>query len=97
MVYDEAALRHLVDALHAGAGLPLLASYPREIVGRLVDFAGFNGVAPRLSIAAVDQAWSSMFACRAPLIAGGLDADVLEADALDGDALEADSLAPRIV
>jgi hypothetical protein len=62
VVYDEPSLRYLIDELHAGSGLPLLASGPQEIIGRIVDFAGFNGEPPRLTIATIDQAWSSMFA-----------------------------------
>ncbi|MYM23079.1 ATP-binding protein [Duganella sp. FT135W] len=61
VVYDDAAQRYLLDELHAGSGLPLLACYPREIVGRVADFAGFTGEPARLSIAALDQAWISMF------------------------------------
>ncbi|MET0319113.1 MAG: ATP-binding protein [Duganella sp.] len=62
VLYDDAALRYLMDELHVGSGLPLLAGYPQEIVGRIVDFAGFNGQPPRLTVAALDQAWTSMFA-----------------------------------
>lgn len=62
VAYDEAALRYLLDELHAGAGLPLLACYPREIVGRVADFAGYMGEPARMSVAALDQAWISMFA-----------------------------------
>jgi energy-coupling factor transporter ATP-binding protein EcfA2 len=77
VAYDEAALRYLLDELHAGAGLPLLACYPREIAGRVADFAGFMGEPARLSIAALDQAWISMFAgCDLP--DHGVDADQLE-------------------
>ncbi|TFW22261.1 ATP-binding protein [Duganella callida] len=63
VLYDEAALRYLLDELHAGSALPLLACYPREIIGRVADFAGFMGEPARISIAALDQAWTSMFAC----------------------------------
>ncbi|MYM80368.1 ATP-binding protein [Duganella sp. FT50W] len=62
VAYDEAALRYLLDELHAGAGLPLLACYPREIVGRVVDFAAYLGEPARLSPASLEQAWVSMFA-----------------------------------
>jgi len=62
VAYDEAAGRYLLDELHAGSGLPLLACYPREIVDRVADFAGFMGEPARLSIATLDQAWISMFA-----------------------------------
>lgn len=73
VVYDEASLRYLIDELHAGSGLPLLASCPHEILGRIVDFAGFNGTPPRLTIATVDQAWSSMFADCEPVASGAAD------------------------
>ena len=59
---DDAGLRYLIEELHRGSGQPLLASYPREILGRIADFAGYAGQAPRLTVAALDQAWSSMFA-----------------------------------
>jgi len=62
VVFDDAALRYLVEELHAGSAQPLLASYPREILGRVIDFAGYAGEPPRLTIAALDQAWVSMFA-----------------------------------
>jgi energy-coupling factor transporter ATP-binding protein EcfA2 len=68
VAYDEDALRHLLDELHAGSRLPLLACYPGEIAGRIADFAGFMGEPPRLSIAALEQAWISMFAtCEADI------------------------------
>lgn len=59
---DEAALDYLIEQLHAGSGEPLLASYPRDILARIADFAGFAGEPPRLTVAALDQAWISMFA-----------------------------------
>lgn len=62
IAYDEAAVEHLITRLHAPAGRPLLASYPRELLGRIADFASFAGAAPRLTVAALEQAWISMFA-----------------------------------
>lgn len=62
IAFDEAALHYLVEQLHAGSGEPLLASYPRDILGRIADFAGFAGEPARLTEAALDQAWISMFA-----------------------------------
>lgn len=62
---DEAALRYLVEELHGASGEPLLASFPAELLGRIADFAGFAGSAPQLTVAALDQAWSSMFAAGA--------------------------------
>lgn len=65
MACDEAALSYLMTQLHGG-GQPLLASYPAELLGRVADFAGYAGVAPTLTVAALDQAWSSMFASCEP-------------------------------
>jgi energy-coupling factor transporter ATP-binding protein EcfA2 len=62
LVFDEGALRHLIEELHAGSGQPLLASYPSELLGRICDFAGFAGAPARLTVAALEQAWISMFA-----------------------------------
>ena len=62
IAYDEEAVEYLVTRLHAPSGRPLLASYPRELLGRIADFAGFAGGAPRLTVAALEQAWISMFA-----------------------------------
>ncbi|HEU4852130.1 MAG TPA: ATP-binding protein [Telluria sp.] len=59
---DEAALDHLVGSLHARTRKPMLASYPRELIARIAEFASYAGAEPRLTAAALDQAWSSMFA-----------------------------------
>ena len=66
--YDEAAADHLINVLHPQSGRMLLACYPGELIERIADFAGFAGIAPRLSVAAVEQAWRSMF------ITGGAEA-----------------------
>jgi hypothetical protein len=91
VMYDEPSLRYLIDELHAGGGLPLLASSPHEIIGRIADFAGFNGQPPRLTIATLDQAWSSMFAGCDPAAAGAI------ADTAPGAGDTLDQLAQRIV
>ncbi|WP_426173086.1 ATP-binding protein [Massilia sp. TWR1-2-2] len=59
---DERVLAHLIDVLHGTDGAPLLASYPRELIERIADFASFAGAAPRLTIGAIEQAWTSMLA-----------------------------------
>jgi energy-coupling factor transporter ATP-binding protein EcfA2 len=58
---EDAAVDHLIDRLHLQSGRPLLACYPGELLDRVADFAGFAGTEPRLTIAAVEQAWRSMF------------------------------------
>jgi hypothetical protein len=59
--YDESAVDHLIDRLHAQSNRALLACYPGELLDRIADFAGFAGAEPRLNVAAVEQAWRSMF------------------------------------
>lgn len=63
---DDAVLDHLVTRLHRASGTPLLACYPHELLGRVFDFAGFAGTEPRLTIAALEQAWNSMSSGSAP-------------------------------
>ena len=58
---EKVALDHLVERLHPQSGRALLACYPGELLDRVADFAGFAGTEPRLTIAAVEQAWRSMF------------------------------------
>ena len=74
---DEAGLRYLVDELHRGSGEPLLVSHPRELLSRIADFAGFTGQPAQASVAALEQAWSSMFAACGPRH-DGADANLCE-------------------
>ncbi|HEX8477070.1 MAG TPA: ATP-binding protein [Telluria sp.] len=60
IAFDAAAADFLVRRLH-GHAHPLLPSYPAELLGRVIDFSSFAGVAPRLSEAALAQAWNSLF------------------------------------
>jgi len=59
--FDEGAADHLIERLHAQSGRALLACYPEELLDRITDFAGFAGCEARLTVAAVEQAWASMF------------------------------------
>ncbi|MES2758067.1 MAG: ATP-binding protein [Pseudomonadota bacterium] len=59
---DDGVLAHLVNVLHGRGGRALLASYPRELIERIADFASFAGTTPRLTIGALEQAWISMLA-----------------------------------
>jgi len=62
---DEVALNYLVGELHRRTRRPLLAAYPHELLGRIADFAGFAGRAPRCDIDGLVQAWSSLFGASA--------------------------------
>ncbi len=57
---EEFVIDHLITRLHRASATPLLACYPHELLSRVLDFAGFAGTEPRLTIAALEQAWNSM-------------------------------------
>jgi len=59
--YDDSVADYLIEQLHARSHHALLACYPAELLDRIADFAGFAGHQPRLTTAAVEQAWRSMF------------------------------------
>ena len=59
--FDDSSADYLIGQVHAQSERALLACYPAELLDRIVDFAGFAGHEPRLTIAAVEQAWRSMF------------------------------------
>ena len=60
IAFDAHAADFLVRRLH-GRVHPLLPSYPAELLGRVTDFSSFAGLAPRLTEAALTQAWNSLF------------------------------------
>ncbi|TXF99414.1 ATP-binding protein [Massilia arenae] len=62
---DETAFDFLVDELHRRTRRPLLAAWPHELLGRIADFAGFAGRAPRCDVDGLVQAWSSLFGASA--------------------------------
>lgn len=68
---DDAALDYLVGELHRRTRRPLLAAYPHELLGRIADFAGFAGRAPRADAESLAQAWRSMFGVAALGTANG--------------------------
>lgn len=58
---DEGAIDYLINELHRRTRRPLLAAWPHELLGRIADFAGFAGHAPRFDVDSVARAWSSLF------------------------------------
>ena len=67
VAFDEAVLDHLVTHLHAHAREPLLACYPRELLGRVAEFASYASAPVRLTVPALEQAWNSMFTSALPM------------------------------
>jgi hypothetical protein len=59
---SDAAYEYLLRDLHAKHSRPLLACYPRDIVGQIRDFSLYRGVAPELTPEALEWAWANYFA-----------------------------------
>lgn len=66
IVFDESVYQHMLAQWHQPGGRPLLVGTPRELLVRLSDFAAFAGEPPRLTAAAVEQAWTSLYGEAAP-------------------------------
>jgi hypothetical protein len=63
--FDAAAFDFLVNDLHARTGRPLLACYPRDLIGQVRDFAIYDGTERALSEASLRRAWNSYFVAEA--------------------------------
>jgi hypothetical protein len=64
VAFSEAGFRYLVDALHVPNGRPLLATYPRDLLRQVVDYADFWEEEPALTPAALERAWSTYFGAK---------------------------------
>jgi hypothetical protein len=60
--YCESAFEYLIREHHRKEGRPLLACYPRDIVGQIRDFSLFRQAAPELTPQTLDWAWKNYFA-----------------------------------
>ncbi|WP_235582245.1 ATP-binding protein [Rhizobacter sp. Root1221] len=68
-VFDD-----LVQGLHAQHARPLLACYPRDLVGQIVDYANYHGRKPELTSDMLHWAWHNYFATQpASLAAANLE------------------------
>lgn len=59
--FDAGAFEFLVKEMHARAGRPLLACYPRDLIGQIKDFAIYEGSERAMSEATLKRAWASYF------------------------------------
>ena len=59
--FDDAAFDWLLAERHVPEGRPLLACYPRDLVGRIRDFALYEGCMPSVTCDALDRAWTTYF------------------------------------
>lgn len=60
--FQDGAFQYLLREYHAKRNKPLLACYPRDIVGQIKDFAAYRGAVPELTFEALDWAWNNYFA-----------------------------------
>jgi energy-coupling factor transporter ATP-binding protein EcfA2 len=59
--FSEAALKYLLQERHAKESRPLLACYPRDLLGQISDLACYENRQPVLTPEAIDWAWSNYF------------------------------------
>ncbi|MCC4115641.1 ATP-binding protein [Aromatoleum toluclasticum] len=62
--YDETAFRTLLHDYHKVHNKPLLACFPRDIIGQIADLARYRGEPARLTPDALHWAWHNYFASR---------------------------------
>lgn len=59
--FSESAFEYLLRERHAREGKPLLACYPRDLLGQIRDLARYEGCQPELTPGALDWAWHNYF------------------------------------
>ena len=59
--YSAEAFRYLLNELHYKEMRPLLACYPRDILGQVRDLAKYQEKAPHLDARVLDWAWNNYF------------------------------------
>jgi hypothetical protein len=60
--FTDAAFDILVQGLHAKHARPLLACYPRDLIGQVADYATYHGRKPELTTEMLHWAWHNYFA-----------------------------------
>jgi len=64
--FVETVFEHLLHNHHQRKQRPLLACYPRDLLGQVRDFACYEGVKPELTVQAIDRAWDNYFVASRP-------------------------------
>jgi hypothetical protein len=65
VLYTDEAFEHLVQHYHVRHARPLLACFPRDLVGQIADYAAYLGHRPELSGDMLHWAWHNYFASHA--------------------------------
>jgi hypothetical protein len=61
IAYVETVFEHLLHNHHQRKQRPLLACYPRDLLGQVRDFARYEDAQPQLTLQAIDRAWDNYF------------------------------------
>jgi len=61
IAYVETVFEHLLHNHHQRKQRPLLACYPKDLLGQVRDFARYEGAEPQLTVQAIDRAWDNYF------------------------------------
>ena len=61
VAFDAEAFAWLVVEKHPSEGRELLACYPRDLVGRIRDFANYEGHEAHLTREMLERAWNTYF------------------------------------
>ncbi len=61
VVYDEQAVRYLLQEYYVKADRKLRANHPRDLLDQIADIAGYMGIEPQLSKELLDSAAESYF------------------------------------
>jgi hypothetical protein len=60
--YDDAAVTYLLRQRYPGAGLPLRACHPWDLMAQLSDFAAWRNQPPKLTQDLLNESWDTYFA-----------------------------------
>jgi hypothetical protein len=64
--FDAPSFDWLLNSRHPASGRPLLASYPRDLIGRIRELAEYEESPAAMTTEALDRAWSTYFVTAEP-------------------------------
>ena len=71
--FVETAFEYLLRNRHDAEQRPLLACYPRDLLGQVRDHARYEGIEPHLTPQALDRAWDRYFVAQSSRLGASLD------------------------
>lgn len=71
--FDAEGFEWLIESRHRKEGRALLACYPRDLLGRISDFAVYEGTQARCTKEALERAWTTYFTTTGAAMDKGLE------------------------